>query len=146
MHQISSVVDRIVAEVRNEAGAHHATTLEVRVGPFWTAVRTSRGTGLASTVAHEHEHGSVPIAQAGELETMSPLELLELLRSDSPPEAAVGLAAANALVTPVTRGLVEGNAVELLCERATGQLLAVIGHFPFVDRLRSVSIAPPCSC
>lgn len=133
-----SIASRIVAEARSVTGAVGATTLEVRVGPFWTAVRTSTGTGLASTVVHEHEHGSVPIARAGELEAILPLELVELLRSESPQEAAVGLAAANALLAPAARGLVEGNAVELLCERAAGRLLAVVGHFPFTDRLRGV--------
>jgi uncharacterized protein (DUF4213/DUF364 family) len=135
--KLTGIIDRIIAEAVATAGADTATTVEVRVGPYWSAVRTSRGTGLASTMAHDHAPGRAPIAGAGSLHGMAPAELAALLRSESAPEAAVGLAAVNALLDPVARTGVEGNAVELLCERAAGRLLAVVGHFPFMDRLRA---------
>ncbi len=132
------VIDRIIAEAAASPGAAEATTLDVRVGPYWTVVHSSAGAGLASTMAHLEEHRGAPIAQAGGLHRLPPVALAELLRSTSPPEAAVGLAAVNALLDPVAAGAVDGNARELLCERAEGRLLAVIGHFPFSDRLRAV--------
>lgn len=78
-----------------------------------------------------------PIPDAGALLERSPLELAACLRSRSAPEAAVGLATVNALLPRPTGNLDEVNAADLLCDRAAGRLLAVVGHFPFVDRLRS---------
>lgn len=133
----TGIIDRIIAEAVATAGSEQATTVDVRVGPYWSVVRTTRGAGLASTMAHDHAPGRAPIGGAGSLHGMAPAELAALLRSASPPEAAVGLAAVNALLDPVARSGAEGNAVELLCARAAGRLLAVVGHFPFLDRLRA---------
>lgn len=133
----TTIIDRIIAQATATEGADEATTIDLRVGPYWSVVRTSRGTGLASTMDHDHAWERAPIAAAGTLHELAPGELADLLRSGSAPEAAVGLAAVNALLDPVARCGVEGNAVELLCERAAGRLLAVVGRFPFVDRLRT---------
>lgn len=112
--------------------------LDLRVGPYWVVVRTSRGTGLASALRSEaHLHGSKPVAGAGQLHLRSPHELAELLRSESPPEAAIGLAAVNSLLGPTAVGLGEENAAEILGRRGRGRTVAMIGHFPFADRLRA---------
>jgi uncharacterized protein (DUF4213/DUF364 family) len=132
------LIDEIIAEAAAAPGASTATTVDVRVGPFWTVVRSSLRAGLASTMAHADEHASAPIRRSGTLHQLPPVALAELLRSASPPEAAIGLAAVNALLDPVAAGAVDGNARELLCERAEGRLLAVVGHFPFTELLRSV--------
>jgi len=131
------VIDEIIAEAAAAPGAGEATTLDVSVGPFWTVVRTSVRAGLASTMAHADEHPGPPVRLAGSLRRLAPLELAALLRSTSSPEAAIGLAAVNALLDSAAAGAVAGNARELLCERAQGRLLAVIGHFPFTELLRS---------
>jgi len=111
--------------------------LDLRVGPFWTVVHTSAGTGMASTMAGEpHRHARTPITGAGSLWEASPLELTELLRSASPPEAAVGMAAVNALLGTPEGRTKDGNAKEILNQRAAGRVAAIIGHFPFVDALR----------
>lgn len=115
-----------------------ATLLELRVGPFWTVVHTTSGCGMSSSMVRDADpHVGPPIRGAGELTRRSPLELLELLRSASPPEAAIGLATLNALLQPPP-GLAEGeNAETILRERGEGRRVAMIGRFPFVDRLRS---------
>mgnify|MGYP001825510240 CR=1 FL=1 len=111
--------------------------IDLRVGPFWVVVQTSLGAGMASARRSEdHLHGSRPISAAGELHKRTPLELAELLRSDSPPESAVGLAAANALLGPTAENLREEKAVAILRERGRGRKVAMIGHFPFADALR----------
>jgi uncharacterized protein (DUF4213/DUF364 family) len=111
--------------------------LDLRVGPFWVVVHTTRGAGLASALRSEaHLHGSQPVRAAGELHLRTPLELAELLRSDSPPESAIGLATANALLGPDAVGLREEKAVEILRERGRGRAIAMIGHFPFAESLR----------
>jgi uncharacterized protein (DUF4213/DUF364 family) len=114
-----------------------ADLIDLRVGLFWTVVRTSLGAGMASVLRSEdHLHGSRPVGDAGELHCRTPLELTDLLRSDSPPEAAIGLAAANALLGPTATGLREEKAVAILRERGRGRKVAMIGHFPFADDLR----------
>ncbi len=118
--------------------ARDAALIDVRVGPYWTVVQTSTGTGLASTVSHEVDRDQAyPIVDAGELLERSPLELAACLQSGSAPEAAVGLAAVNALLPRPTGNTAEINAADLLCDRAAGRLLAMVGHFPFVDRVRA---------
>lgn len=130
----SGVIDAILA-----AAADVATTEleDIRVGQYWVVVRTGRGAGLASVLHSEaHLHGSRPISAAGELHTWAPIDLCSLLRSDSPPEGAVGLAAVNALVGPTARDLRDEKAVEVLQKRGGDRNVAMIGHFPFADRLR----------
>ena len=110
----------------------------LRVGPFWSLVVTTMGSGLASSLRSEaHIHGSKPITDAGELHRKTPLELARLLRSESIPETAIGLAAVNALLGPPEGALTEHNAKEILAERGTGKRVAMIGHFPFADGLRA---------
>lgn len=120
------------------AGAD-ARLVAVRVGPHWTAVETSLGSGIASTLRSEsHLHGNLPIAGAGSLHEKTPWELAGRLRSTSPPEAALGLAAANALFGPPDGRLTEHNAASIIAERGAGKRVAMIGHFPFAERLAPV--------
>jgi hypothetical protein len=114
-----------------------ADLLDIRIGPFWTVVNTSIGAGMASNLRSEsHLHGTKPIADAGRLGERSPLELAALLRSESVPEASIGLAAANALLVSTVDGLSEVKAVSILRARGAGKRVAMIGHFPFADELR----------
>ncbi len=129
-----TIVEAILTAV---ADAPAADLIDLTVGSFWTAVHTSAGAGLASSMRSEvHLHGRQPIGDAGTLDTRTPLELTGLLRSESPPEAGVGLAAANALLGPSARGLTEEKAVAILKRRSAGKQVAMIGRFPFADRLR----------
>jgi uncharacterized protein (DUF4213/DUF364 family) len=128
------IVEAILGAV---ADAPVADLVDLKIGSFWTAIHTSAGAGMASSMRSEaHLHGRNPIADAGALGTRTPHELTELLRSESPPEAAVGLAAANALLGPSASGLTEEKALAILRERGAGKQVAMIGHFPFADRLR----------
>jgi len=119
------------------AKAPAADLINLRVGSFWVVVQTSLGAGMASTLRSEdHLHGSQPIGSAGELHKRTPLELTDLLRSNSPPESTIGLAAANALLGPTAEDLRDEKAVAILRERGRGRKVAMIGHFPFADALR----------
>lgn len=114
-----------------------AATLDVRIGPFWTVVNTTAGAGMASTLRSQtHVHGTVAIAGAGSLLERTPVELAALLRSASAPEAAVGLAAVNALINPSAPNLSGDKALAVLEGRAAGRRAAMIGRFPFADKLR----------
>jgi uncharacterized protein (DUF4213/DUF364 family) len=118
------------------AEAHAARLLDVRVGPFWTVVWTSRGAGMASTLSREAlPHGHFPVAGAGSLHERSPFELAELALSTSVTEASVGLAAINGLSSP-PEGFEDGNAEDIIRSRGAGRRVAMIGRFPFVRRVR----------
>jgi len=134
-------MDAIHDTILDAAAANAGSELvDVRVGHYWSMVQTTVGAGMASTLRSEtHLHGSVPIAGVGELLESSPIELAERVRSTSVLEAALGLAAANALIGPPDGRLTEHNALTILAERGEGKRVAMIGRFPFSDRL-----APSC--
>ena len=138
MKQPPESADVFIDVILDAAGeAPRADLLDVRVGPFWTVVHTGIGAGMASILRSEsHLHGIQPIADAGRLDERSPLELAALMRSESVLEAAIGLAAANALLASTVKGLTEEKAVSILRERGAGKRVAMIGHFPFADELR----------
>jgi uncharacterized protein (DUF4213/DUF364 family) len=129
-----------VVEAVLEAAVKHSSAhlIDLRVGAYWVVVQTSAGAGMASALrSEEHLRGHQPIGGAGRLLECTPMELSGLLRSHSPPEAAVGLAAANAMLGPAEPNLTEEKALAVLRQRGRGKRVAMIGHFPFVDELRA---------
>lgn len=108
------------------------------IGVHWTAV-CSRGCGLASSLVGEGPHGHTPIRDVGQLHTRSAQELAGWAQSDNLLEASIGMAAINSLLDAPERGMQEINAAEIIARQSAGKNLAVIGHFPFVDRLRAAT-------
>lgn len=112
----------------------------VCVGAHWTAVVVSRDgrprCGLASTLLRQGPHGESPVRWAGHLLEHSALELAGLLHSEEPLEASIGLAAANALLEVDESCLQEENALHILEREGRGRRVALVGHFPFIPRLR----------
>jgi uncharacterized protein (DUF4213/DUF364 family) len=116
-----------------------ASVLDIRQGPFQTAVLTRRG-GLASTPHEgEHHHGKAVVLEAGNLLSMEAMALARLALSPRPFEAAVGMATVNSLIEVDEGRCTELNAADLLIERGTGKKVAIVGHFPFVPRLRAAA-------
>ncbi len=116
--------------------------LGVWIGPYWTAVQTPAGTGLAATLLETgptHGEHAQRLAGAGKLIGRDARELAAGLASDFPLERSVGLAALNAML-PEPRGRVsERNAGDLAAEKGAGQTLGVVGWFPFIPHLREVA-------
>jgi len=110
---------------------------DIRQGPFQTAVLT-RQCGLAST-PHDPgpHHDKSPVKNAGLLLDENAESLSRLALSSSEAEAAIGMAAINSLIEVDESYCEELNAGELLMEKGEGKRVAVVGHFPFVSRLRS---------
>jgi len=77
------------------------------------------------------------VGQAGHLTDKTALELCQLAHSDHLLEASIGLAAINSML-PAVQGD-EVNAEQLLVERGVGKKIAVIGHFPFVARIKDLA-------
>jgi len=136
MRTIEAIHDAIIDAASANADAE---LVDLRIGHYWSMVRTTVGAGMASMLRSEtHLHGSVPIADAGALLESKPIDLAARVRSVSPPEAALGLAVANALMGPADGRLTEHNALSILAERGAGRRVAMIGHFPFSERLEAV--------
>lgn len=107
----------------------------VLVGAHWTVV-CSRGCGLASTITGDKPHSHAAVRDVGRLHLMRARELAEYARSDSPLEASIGVAAINSLLDVDESRAVEVNAAHVLAERGRGRTVALVGHFPFILRLR----------
>jgi len=127
-----------------------AKVTAVAVGAFLTAVLIegpdgAKSCGLSSTIAEElHPNRGVPVEEAGRLEGLGLEQLAQLAFSNSPTEVSVGIAAVNAglqlasgplekSLSPEWRGI---NAEQLIAQIGSGKRVALVGHFPFVSRLR----------
>ncbi|HOT91299.1 MAG TPA: DUF364 domain-containing protein [Anaerolineae bacterium] len=138
-----TIIDRFLEHIATNAAA--AQPLDVRIGAHWTAVAVEysgqvRG-GLSASLGHsdEHHHGKgAPVKDAGRLLTYSAAQLAALARSESLAETSVGFATINALLDVDEAACVEVNAADIIAERGAGRKVAVVGHFPFVPRLRAV--------
>ncbi len=138
-------------------GEKRGAVREVRIGAFWTAVvldvspriHGSYRCGLASALRDpalspskgddHHHHGHDPVRGAGHLHECSARELAELARSDSLLEASIGLATINALLDVDEDACVELNAEQVILERGADKRVVIVGHFPFIPRVREVA-------
>ena len=107
------------------------------MGPFWTVVWTVQGAGLASTLRDvDTPHGHSLIQRAGDLLALPAQQLAGLLRSSSPMEAGLGMAAVNALLEVDEGTLTDRNASAEIIRRGEGKRVVVVGHFPFIPDVR----------
>lgn len=111
---------------------------EILAGAYWTYVQSRFG-GLSSTLRDrdpQHGDGGGPLFSAGELLGRPAGEVAALVRSGHPVARSIGLATLNSLVELDESRCVEKGAFDLLAERGAGRDVAVVGHFPFVPKLR----------
>lgn len=137
-----NIIEALLGSLRTDAPVR-----QVLVGAFWTAVVLDTEPlrcGLASTLRPITHPGGPPVPEAGHLLEHSGRELAALLRSSSTLEASIGMATFNALLEPCPE-LAEGvdeaacsevNAEQVILERGAGRRVAIVGHFPFVERVR----------
>jgi uncharacterized protein (DUF4213/DUF364 family) len=128
-----NTIDALLTSLQTEA-----PVAQVLVGSFWTAVVLDSEPlrcGLASTLRGESHEAGPPVREAGHLLNRSGRELAELLRSSSILEASIGMAAFNALLEVDEKACTQVNAADVILERATGKRVAIVGHFPFVQRV-----------
>ncbi|MFH1799311.1 MAG: DUF364 domain-containing protein [Candidatus Omnitrophota bacterium] len=113
-----------------------APVREIRQGVFHTGVLT-RHCGLAATLPKDALRQEPPLVkEAGFLLSKAPRELVKLAYSESILEAAIGMAAINSLIEIDEDSCVELNAAELILEKGEGKRVAIVGHFPFVPKVR----------
>ena len=125
-----SILDEILSTLSDDIPIR-----SILVGAHWTAV-CSRTCGLAATFKNDGLHGADSVRDAGHLDTKSARELAEYARSDNLLEASIGMAAINSLLAVDEAAAVEINALDVLVEYGRGKTVALVGHFPFVPRLR----------
>ena len=132
-----SIIDALLNSLQADAPVR-----QVLVGAFWTAVvlvTDPPRCGLASTLRAETHHEGPPVPRAGRLLEHSGRELAEWLRSPRILEASIGMAAFNALLEADELSCIDLNAEEIIVQRGTGKRVAIVGHFPFVERVRRVA-------
>ncbi|MEA3336434.1 MAG: DUF364 domain-containing protein [Chloroflexota bacterium] len=130
------LIDSLLSQITDGA------ICDIRVGASWTAVEAhvagERRCGLATSFSGHRSghHGRPRVADAGNLTGFSPTALVQLARSDSPMEIAIGLAAINALLPRQPALWAEEHAADVIAHHGKGKRVVLVGHFPFVDQLR----------
>jgi len=115
------------------------TVKDIRQGIFHTGVLT-RNCGLAATLPRDAMRQEPPmVKEPGFLLNKSALELAQLAYSESILEAAIGMATINSLIEIEVDSCIELNAAELIMEKGEGNRIAIVGHFPFVPRVRKIA-------
>ncbi len=113
-----------------------APVRDIRQGVFHTAVLT-RHCGLAATLPRDALRQKPPlVTEPGFLCDKSARELTQLTYSESILEAAVGMAALNSLLDVDEKAVVELNAADLILKKGESKAVAIVGHFPFVPKVR----------
>ena len=117
----------------------NATVRDIRQGVFHTAVLT-RNCGLAATLPRDALKQEPPlIREAGLLMEKSVSELTGMALSGSILEAAIGMATINSLLE-INEGIcLHLNARDLIAEKGGGKNIAIVGHFPFLPKLRNIA-------
>jgi hypothetical protein len=111
---------------------------EVLVGAYWTMVNT----GLATTFRdRDPQHGDAcgSLPDAGVLHHKTARELASYVRSEHPVAMSIGMAAINSMLDLNESRCTNRGAFDLLAEKGRGRNVAVVGHFPFVPKLREVA-------
>lgn len=127
------VLDDLISTLNPEAKVR-----DIRLGLFHTAVLT-RNCGLAATLPRDALRQEQPsVGETGSLLEKNALELARMSCSDNILEAVVGIAAINSLLEVNEEQCRELNASQLIADRGKGKKVAIVGHFPFIPRLREV--------
>jgi len=109
---------------------------DIRQGVFHTGVLT-RYCGLAATLPRDALRQEPPmVKEPGFLLHRPPMELARLSYSPGILEAAIGMATINSLLEVDENACIELNAAEVLMEKGKGKRVAVVGHYPFIPRIK----------
>jgi uncharacterized protein (DUF4213/DUF364 family) len=112
-----------------------APVRSILVGAHWTVV-CSRYCGMAATVMSAMPHTHAAVREVGHLHTKTARQLAEYALSDNALEASIGVAAINSMLSIDESQAIEINALDVLAKYGRGKNVALVGHFPFIPRLR----------
>ena len=112
---------------------------DIRQGVFHTGVLT-RNCGLAASLPKDALRQKPPmVKEPGYLLDKDPRELARLAYSQSILEAAIGMATINSLLKIEEDSCIELNAAELIKEKGRNKKVAIVGHFPFLPKVREIA-------
>jgi len=112
---------------------------DIRQGVFHTGVLT-RNCGLAASLPRDALRQKPPmIKEPGFLLDKDPRELARFAYSRSILEAAIGMATINSLLEIDEDSCIELNAAELIKEKGRDKKVAIVGHFPFIPKVREIA-------
>lgn len=112
---------------------------DIRLGVFHTAVLTRR-CGLAASLPRDALRQTPPmVREPGHLLDWTAEALVGLARSDHLLEAAMGMATLNSLLEVDETACQELNASELILEKGRDRNVVVVGHFPFLPKVRDIA-------
>ncbi len=131
----ATIAGKIAAAIDAQAAGQLVT--DVRIGLGHTAVELASGrVGVAFTFRESVRDCCCAFQGMHPLSGRPASELVTLLKSDDPIEAAVGLACANALSNEVDQQFCDGDILEYL-ELQPDDKVGMVGHFePLVARLK----------
>ncbi|MBW2065094.1 MAG: DUF364 domain-containing protein [Deltaproteobacteria bacterium] len=114
----------------------NAPVKDIRQGVFHTGVLT-RYCGLAATLPRDALKQEGPLVkEPGFLLDKTPRDLAQMAYSESILEAAIGMATINSLLEVDLDSCTELNAADLILQKGEGKKVAIVGHFPFLPRIR----------
>jgi uncharacterized protein (DUF4213/DUF364 family) len=116
---------KILEDLIDHLSPCDAPLRDLVVGAHWTAV-----------MGDPHPHTGPSVHDAGKLTERDIAELMHLARSEKLLEASIGMATINSLIEIDEERYSEVNAFDLLAEQGGGKDVAIIGHFPFVPKLK----------
>lgn len=122
----------LLEDLIDSAVDHDEEISNIIMSPYWTLV-TSGASGIASTLGCQPERGAA--LKDAILKSRTPA-LLDLAFSKDLAEASVGIATLNSIIS---RYVEPGRAKRGMLPRARDKKVALVGRFPFVDRLRQLT-------
>jgi len=104
----------------------------VWIGLYWTVVE-SRYAGMSHTYKTSQK---INIENAGDITSLSAVQLAKRILSWQPLEASLGVAAINSLIEPKGE---PGNIKEYIKDKAKSKTVTIIGRFPFNDEISGIA-------
>lgn len=111
---------------------------EVIISTHSTLVSSQR-CGISSTLLSTKPHGEDVIRDAGFLHLKTAKELVNYALSENPLETSIGLAAINSIIEINPDMAIPMDASLLATRLSIGKNVTVVGHFPFIPRLKEVA-------
>jgi uncharacterized protein len=128
---------KLLEEIIDSLPPEPVPVRRILLGIHWTAV-CSRFCGLASTLTNENLP-YVDLKDVGNYQDFSAQQLAHLALNGNHLESTIGIAAINSLLDLSRFHPVDLNAYNWLFENVSGKDVAIVGHFPFVDKVRSLA-------
>ena len=128
---------KLLEEIIADLPVEPVPVRRILIGIHWTAV-CSRFCGMASTLTSENLP-YVDLKDVGVYQNYSAQELAKFALNGNHLESTIGIAAINSLLDTSHLHTVELNAYNWLFENTPGKDVAIVGHFPFVDKVRSLA-------